>query len=328
LVEVAGDDPLPMGRFIDERDIAAMITQRLGMDVAFVRSEAFDHSEQRLRLFAVFSELEDQGLLKSRGTMGPQAYAPTGPGRARVRQMREQEEKRLSARTREATDRIFEEIASAGDWTNIDLARLGRAGIALEIAIDALATLMSDGVIERRDKPGLLAKGDFRLTSRGRDRAQSAQRSRSRDDGWREAARLKRELELARLDPISLIRDEELRQRCSDLLAGEAHYDRVLRESCVVLETRIRKSIGAAPTLIGTALVQQAFGNNGPLRLSDIDAEQVGLMNMISGVVAFYRNAAGHRLLTTNREDAIRVVVLIDHLLTLVARACPTPATA
>lgn len=322
LVEITGDVPLPLGHFVEEQDIAARVPDAVGVDEQYVRSEAFWASEERLRLMAVFGELEEQGLIKSRGTMGRQAYAPTGSGRERVRRMREDEERLLDARVREAVAKILEELAGLPDWTHLDLRRIGRAGISMEAAEAALRALMEDGLVEREERPGPLLKAGLRLTSSGRDRADAGAARQRPSDGWREAARLRRELEIAKSDAHALIRDEELRRRCLDLLAAEGDYDRVLREACVVLEDRVRDAIGASPELVGTVLMERAFGTNGALRMSLVPAEQVGAMQMFRGLVAFFRNPSGHRLRDdVERDHALRVVVWIDLLLALMEEA-------
>ena len=78
---------------------------------------------------------------------------------------------------------------------------------------------------------------------------------------------------------ISLISDEELRRRCSDLLAAQNDYDRVIQQACLVLENRVRKAIGADASVVGADLMGQAFNpSSGLLRLSDRTAEQKGIM--------------------------------------------------
>lgn len=110
--------------------------------------------------------------------------------------------------------------------------------------------------------------------------------------------------------------NEELRRRCSDLLAADAHFDRAIRESCVVLEDRLRKTIAADATLTAVPLVERAFGTGGPLRLSDIAQQQVGAMQVYRGMMAFFRNSAGHHLADHyTREDALRFVLWFDQLL-------------
>jgi hypothetical protein len=65
-----------------------------------------------------------------------------------------------------------------------------------------------------------------------------------------------------------------------------------------------------------------AFSAKSPLlRLSSSEAEQLGAMHMYRGVMAYYRNPTGHRLQDDfDRDDALRIVAWIDHLLVLIGR--------
>ncbi len=122
--------------------------------------------------------------------------------------------------------------------------------------------------------------------------------------------------------PSLFIADKELRRRCGDLLLASDHYDRAIREACVILEDRVRSAVGAEATLVGVPLMEHAFGTTGRLRLSDIPQEQVGVMQLYRGVMAFFRNSTGHRVIDTySQADAIRFVVWIDLLLKMVATA-------
>ncbi len=107
-----------------------------------------------------------------------------------------------------------------------------------------------------------------------------------------------------------------------DLLAADTHHDRVIREACVILEDRVRKTLGAGKDVLGVSLMEQAFSpKKGPLRLSEHEKEQVGAMQIYRGVMAFFRNAAGHNLVESyTQEDALRFVVFVDLLLGMVGK--------
>ncbi len=123
---------------------------------------------------------------------------------------------------------------------------------------------------------------------------------------------------------LELIADDDLRQRCEDLLSAEKHYDRVIREACVILEHRVRQAIGADNALVGTALMEQAFNpKTGVLRLSTLEPEQRGAMQLYLGIMAFFRNPAGHQIANDiyTQHDALRFVLWIDILLKMVATA-------
>lgn len=130
------------------------------------------------------------------------------------------------------------------------------------------------------------------------------------------------------------IADEELRRRCLDLLGAEGDYDRAIDQACRVLETRVRGSIGNRKDrngneLIGTALMQEAFRpDQAILRLSADANEQRGAMELYRGIIAFFRNSAGHRVIDTyTRDDARRFVGFVDLLLGMVTSASSSLAT-
>jgi len=120
-----------------------------------------------------------------------------------------------------------------------------------------------------------------------------------------------------------LIADEELMRRCEDLLAAGAHYDRVIREACVILEDRVRTVVGANKDVTGIPLMERAFSpKGGPLQLSGLEQEQLGAMQLYRGMMAFFRNDAGHHVTDTySRDDALRFVGWVDFLLAMVAKA-------
>jgi uncharacterized protein (TIGR02391 family) len=170
------------------------------------------------------------------------------------------------------------------------------------------------------------ASGHIFITESGRrtlEVVETTQRpQRNVQEAWVEVARLKRRLQIAERSLPSLIADDKLRRRCEDLLAADEHHDRVIREACVILEDRVRTAIGSGKDVVGVSLMQKAFSpNNNLLRLSELDKEQLGAMNIYSGVMAFFRNAAGHNLIDTySQEDALRFVVFVDLLLATVGR--------
>jgi hypothetical protein len=126
----------------------------------------------------------------------------------------------------------------------------------------------------------------------------------------------------------SLIRDAELLRRCRGLLADGEPFDRVILTAGVVLEDRIRTMIAADATVVGTALMERAFGEHGPLQLSDVRAEQTGAMRLYSGTIGFFRNATGHRVSDIySAADAWRFLMWIDLLLEIAGRATPDRGT-
>ena len=66
--------------------------------------------------------------------------------------------------------------------------------------------------------------------------------------------------------------------------------------------------------------MEMAFSVKSPkLCLSVHDQEQRGAMDLYRGVMAFFRNAAGHSVIDTYTQiDALRFVVMVDLLLSMV----------
>jgi hypothetical protein len=127
------------------------------------------------------------------------------------------------------------------------------------------------------------ASGLIHITETGRKSLEVVELTqrpqRDSQEAWVEVARLKRRLQIAERDLPSLVADYELRQSCEDLLAADAHYDRVIREACVVLENRVRSAARVGKSVVGTSLMEQAFSpKRGPLRLSGHDQEPLGAM--------------------------------------------------
>lgn len=106
--------------------------------------------------------------------------------------------------------------------------------------------------------------------------------------------------------PILVIKDDELRQRCSDLLAAPGCYDRVIRESTTVLEDRIRSTcphemlsalIPQAADQRGENLINRVFKPDKPvLSISSDEYQRRAFHRIMLGVVSYLRNPYHHRL--------------------------------
>jgi len=121
------------------------------------------------------------------------------------------------------------------------------------------------------------------------------------------------------------IEDGELRSRCSDLLSAPGNFDRVVNQATQVLESRIRKTTGAASSQTGTQLVNTYFQTDvskTPFILSDDPDEHEGFCHVLRGVMLAYRNPSHHSTTTKyTREDALIVCSFIDILLRTTEKA-------
>ena len=119
------------------------------------------------------------------------------------------------------------------------------------------------------------------------------------------------------------ILDDELRDRCVDLLLRPGKADTVVRDACVVLEDRLRKVAGLPKGVLGVDLVDQALGQKtGVLVFSEMPAEQQGVHQLYRGVIGFFKNPPSHRLIEDyNLTRARQIVGLVDLLLSLLREA-------
>jgi len=126
--------------------------------------------------------------------------------------------------------------------------------------------------------------------------------------------------------PVLVIHDDELKKRCSDLLASPDNYDRVIREATTVLEDRIRNKCPHATLcrLIphsadqnGENLTNKLFAPNGPvLSISEDKKTRVAFQKILLGVFSYLRNPYHHRLATnTEWSWAWSTVGFIDRLI-------------
>ena len=120
-----------------------------------------------------------------------------------------------------------------------------------------------------------------------------------------------------------LIQDQELRERCQDILLASANFDRPVNQATLVLEDRIRKKAQPPGKLVGENLVGFAFNEDiskTVLRLASNDADdQRGFTQILRGIVPAFRNKTHHHIINSfSREEAMRVCGFIDVLLRVV----------
>jgi uncharacterized protein (TIGR02391 family) len=120
-----------------------------------------------------------------------------------------------------------------------------------------------------------------------------------------------------------LIQDQELRERCQDILLASANFDRPVNQATLVLEDRIRRRAQPPRRLVGENLVGYAFNDDiskTVLRVASKDADdQRGFTQMLRGIVPAFRNKTHHHIIDNfSREEAMRVCGFIDVLLRVV----------
>lgn len=125
--------------------------------------------------------------------------------------------------------------------------------------------------------------------------------------------------------PHRRIVDEELRNDCAKHLEDKETYIDAIRRAGVVLEERLRTTIGGdgqekfmqGVDLVDSALTPKA----GRLIISDHPAEQDGVRMLFRGAVQFVRNPPAHKKVQYNELEAWQTIGLIDYLLGLLLQA-------
>jgi uncharacterized protein (TIGR02391 family) len=121
------------------------------------------------------------------------------------------------------------------------------------------------------------------------------------------------------------IKDNELRERCGDLLTAPSHFDRVINQATLVLEDRIRKRTGLDKSLFGQGLINATIKpdpSNSKIVFSNVASEQEGYANIVRGIMQALRNETHHNIVDNfSREDALSVCGFIDRILRLIDAA-------
>jgi len=121
------------------------------------------------------------------------------------------------------------------------------------------------------------------------------------------------------------INDEELRSRCADILVAQSHYDRVINQSTLVLENRIRKKADAERNLVGVQLVNKVLNtviSKSVLKLSSNPEEQEGISQICRGIMIGFRNPTHHHLTEKyTQTEALKFCCFVDNILQIIDKA-------
>ena len=120
---------------------------------------------------------------------------------------------------------------------------------------------------------------------------------------------------------INAIDNQELKDRCLDLLTARGKFDRVINQATLVLEDTIRQKSGITGKE-GVKLVNEAIKDDASSSVLVIDGEpeeQQGLAHICRGIMASFRNLTHHKLVDKfSREDALKFCGFIDILLKII----------
>jgi len=106
------------------------------------------------------------------------------------------------------------------------------------------------------------------------------------------------------------IKDDELRDRCLDLLLRSGKADTAVRDATVVLEHRVRRVAQLGNEFYGTGLIDKALNpTKGVLEFDGTPQEREGLYQLFRGTVGFFKNpnlAPNRCRLRVNQSEASR----------------------
>jgi uncharacterized protein (TIGR02391 family) len=120
--------------------------------------------------------------------------------------------------------------------------------------------------------------------------------------------------------------NSELLQQCSTLL-HLAKFDEAIRSAFILLEQRLRKSVGQEG-MTGTNLANYAFNaESGPLsrQLARNKQERDGLRELYSGAFKLFRNPTAHSLVGNSSAEAKSIIGLVNLLLIFLDRVDELP---
>jgi hypothetical protein len=303
---------------------------------AFAGTAHAEYAANRDTLLRALSDLDDKGWMRLIKVMGPWSWQVTSSGMERAAQLRKEDERSGQNKEKELRHCILQ--AFDAKWRSnpglkhsipLDVAAFCQEnGVDGKTYVAQASRLLEQGFLELHSiDQATLSNGHADITEAGRRQLDApppgAAPTREVADLYREIAHLRRQVEILSTNPEGLIRDQQLRERVSHLLANDNQLDTAVREAFVVLEERIRARGEHGPLVVGVDLMLAAFGKGtGSLILSAQDPEQDGAHLTFRGLTMWVRNAFGHRVIdATTPGDAIRIIAFIDYLLEEVGRA-------
>ncbi|MFA5388318.1 MAG: TIGR02391 family protein [Candidatus Omnitrophota bacterium] len=121
-----------------------------------------------------------------------------------------------------------------------------------------------------------------------------------------------------------LIQDDELRNRCKDLLMAKDKFDRVIREATTVLDHRIKKAGGLKNInpVDAVGKVLNPDPNKAILKISEEKSLQEGFFSICKGLMLAFRDPAHHEITDNfSREEAIKFCGLVDIVLGAISKS-------
>ena len=97
-------------------------------------------------------------------------------------------------------------------------------------------------------------------------------------------------------------------------------YQQAIFAVMLAIETSVREAGGYEQKIIGTDLMNKAFGDGGALRDPEANsAEENGIRNLFAGAIAAYKNPRSHRKVEMDDEmEVMEIIIMASHLLHIV----------
>lgn len=122
----------------------------------------------------------------------------------------------------------------------------------------------------------------------------------------------------------ALISDNQLFERCNDLLRAKRHFDRVIREATTLLDDRLKKKTGLAG-LKPEDLVNKAINpdpSKAIIQVSNTTSEQTGFHSICKGIMLAFRHKAHHSISESfTKEDALKFCGFVDTILAMIEKS-------
>lgn len=122
---------------------------------------------------------------------------------------------------------------------------------------------------------------------------------------------------------LSIIKDERVREyvRLSKQITPElisSNSQAAIENAFTYFEDYLRKRLDVTPQIYGEELINLAFGKDGKLLHSEVDNENKGVRNFVSGAYATFRNPRKHRVVQDDEQMTHIIINIVESLIKIV----------
>ncbi len=109
-----------------------------------------------------------------------------------------------------------------------------------------------------------------------------------------------------------------IRAQCWDLYTVN-NFDNAVLNATKLLEINVRQKARLPITLVGVDVMNQALGNNPRLGYGEIEAERLGLMSLLRGMIQVFKNPQSHRFVgMRSKAECLSVLLMCSTLLYII----------